>query len=483
MAHNREKTAAFLMLLLLILGLVPIIWLGRYNHPTGDDYYYGAETHRIWEETHSVPATVKGAVQGAAYDYQTWQGTYSAMVLMRLQPTVFSETAYQWVTCVIVMLLVGGIFYLGYSVLCIWLQGSVWSYMAIAAAISLLAVETVPTPAESMFWYNGSMYYTGYLAATLFLWGMLLRYLKRPRSYMVPVMQLFALFLAGGNYISLLPCMILLVLVTAVLIWKKEKRRAWGIGLVTTAILAGFFVNAMAPGNAVRQGDMWKIPAWKAIFKSLLQGVRYMDAWIGKWWLITALLITPFLWKSYQRTSFRFRYPAVALGLLYGIFCSMSCPTFYTMNSTGPARAVAVCYYGFLLFSFAGYAYLVGYFYQRYHKELPYGIMSLLFLGLLFMQVVSGSLGVCTSVESLRLLWNGEARSYQEEYQSRLQILRDETVENAVLEPYVHRPGLLYVGDLGADAQAPANQKVALFYGKKSVVVYCAENGNVLESN
>lgn len=485
MKSKTEKIAAACLLILLIINLLPIIYLGRFNHPTGDDYYYGAEAHIVWEKTGSVIETIKEALKGAAYDYQTWQGTYSAMVLMRLQPTVFSESAYHWVTFVILLLLTGGIFYLLKPVICRWLGGSSASWIAIASVLTLLAVQTVPTPAESMFWYNGSMYYTGYLAVTFFFWGKLLRYLLQPRIRDILYMAILAVFLAGGNYISLLPGMILLVIVALWLLYKKDKKRGIGIAIVTVAILAGFIVNAMAPGNAVRQSDMWKIPAWKAVIKSLLQGVRYLVAWVGPGWLSAAVVITPFLLKIYGKTDFGFRYAVIVLGLIYGIFCSASCPTFYTMNSTGPARAVAVCYYGFILFTFAAYGYVLGYFYQRVLPRVREGyklpkisgtVMSAAILtALLLIQAANGSLAETTSVKSFQSIISGEAAAYEQEYLERLAILEDDTVEDAVLPPYENRPQFLYVGDLAVDPQEPANQKVALFYDKKTVSVYCAE--------
>ena len=54
MKSKTEKAAAACLLILLIINLLPIIYLGRFNHPTGDDYYYGAEAHVVWEETGSV---------------------------------------------------------------------------------------------------------------------------------------------------------------------------------------------------------------------------------------------------------------------------------------------------------------------------------------------------------------------------------------------------------------------------------------------
>ncbi len=43
----------------------------------------------------------------------------------------------------------------------------------------------------------------------------------------------------------------------------------------------------------------------------------------------------------------------------------MSCPLFYTMNSTGPGRAVAIVYYTFLLISFAVFFYWLGYIVRK----------------------------------------------------------------------------------------------------------------------
>ena len=509
MSKRKENIFRNAILIVVLVSMLPIMILGRYNHPTGDDYYYGAETHRALEETGSVAAALAEAARGTLYDYQTWQGTYSAMFLMRLSPTVFSEEAYHWVTTVILLLLTGGIFYLLKALLCDWLKVGRLPWMAVAAVLSVLAVQTVPTPAESMFWYNGSMYYTGYFAVTLFFWGLIVQFLCRTHEQggtaAVPTLcrtvfptVLLAVFLAGGNYISLLPSMIMLVLVTGILVWKRDRRRAWVLGSITAAMLCGFAVNAMAPGNAVRQSGMWQIAPWKAVAKSLIQGIRYMEAWMGIWWLIAALLLTPVFWNMYRRITFSFRYPVMVVGLMYGIFCSMSCPTFYTMNSTGPARVVAICYYGFLLFSFAAYWYVLGYCYRRLHdgactrKRLlqrccgklesvfgrpraAYALWGGMLLLLCLVQLGNGRMAGCTGSVALRSLLSGEAVLYQQEYEARVALLEDDTLEEVVLPPFVNRPPLLYVGDLNHDPLEPTNVKVALFYGKKSVSVSCAE--------
>ena len=55
MKNNFAKWKPYIFLAILLLSLIPLIWLGRYDYPTGDDYYYGAEI--IWS----------GSRQGASY--------------------------------------------------------------------------------------------------------------------------------------------------------------------------------------------------------------------------------------------------------------------------------------------------------------------------------------------------------------------------------------------------------------------------------
>ena len=91
MTDKLEKITAYILLCITIASLLPVMYLGRYNHPTGDDYYYGAETRAVWEETGNIAETVAEAARRTAVQYRIWQGTYSALFLMHLPPNIFSE--------------------------------------------------------------------------------------------------------------------------------------------------------------------------------------------------------------------------------------------------------------------------------------------------------------------------------------------------------------------------------------------------------
>ena len=165
------------------------------------------------------------------------------------------------------------------------------------------------------------------------------------------------------------------------------------------------------------------------------------------------------------------------VGLSYGIFCSMSCPTFYTMNSTGPARAVAIVYYGFLLFSFVAYVYALGGIHRLVERKkmqsfsclrVVWGGIVLVLLGGLVLSDQTVSL---TTSKAVRLLISGEAQAYEQEYRERILILENDAIKDVVFEPYQNQPDMLYVGDLTGDAQDDTNQKAAQYFGKNTVRV------------
>ena len=487
MKNNFAKWKPYIFLAILLLSLIPLIWLGRYNYPTGDDYYYGAETHLVWQQTGSIIQTLDAACAGVADSYQIWQGTYSALFLMYLAPNVFSNTAYHLVTFVILLLLCGGIFYLLCPLFRRFLPGTCGEWITVSSILSFLCIQTVEFQCDSFYWYNGSMYYTGFFAVTLFFLGTLFRYLDNGKRILLLPLLLFAVFLGGGNYVSLLPCMLLSVTITLLLLLQKNKK-AYICGITSVVLLLSFAVSAMAPGNHVRQSGMWKIPAWKAIAKCLLQGIRYTLAWTGLWWVLAALLLLPVFLRILQKKNGAFfSHPILITGNAYGLVCSMSCPLFYTMNSTGPGRAVAIVYYMFLLISFTVFFYWIGFVLLKMQArpnpperiEVSGKLNTSRYLAmavLLFSILCTGLWQETSAMKAIRVLTDGEAAAYAAEYEDRLLLLNDPKVTDVVLTPFTHQPALIYTGDLPGDPEDPTSRKVAQYFQKTSLYVNYGNN-------
>lgn len=487
MYERYEKISSYILMGLMAVSLLVLMYLGLYNHPTGDDYYYAVTTKRALEETGSVWQMMGAAARGVADQYVRWQGTYSAMFLMHLSPNVFAEGGYKVVTALILFLYTGGVFYLFKPILCHILKGSKYMWCAVSATFVLLTIQTVPFKGESFFWYNGSMYYTGYFAITLFFFGAMCRYLLTGRKYYLPILSLGAVFLAGGNYVSLLPAILITAAIGDALI-RKRSQEAWSISLVVILMIAGLIVSAAAPGNQVRgEGSVGDIAAFKAILLSIWQSLSYLEAWINRWWLMAAIGLTPFFWKTYKRIEFKFSYPVLTVAFIHGIFCSMSCPTFYAQGSTGPARVMAIVYYGFMLSTLVNYYYILGWVHRWWQKRVtvhavPAGKGSLqnwapqivtagVVIYLFICQVYAGEWEACSSVQAAKILVSGEAAAYEQEYLERLEILQDESVRDVIFSPYEHQPAMIYVGDFTSDVTNENNVEIAKYFNKNSIKV------------
>ena len=74
-----------------------------------------------------------------------------------------------------------------------------------------------------------------------------------------------------------------------------------------------------------------------------------------------------------------------------------------------------------------------------------------------------------TAVSAYHSLVRGEARQYYEENQKRLEILKDERIQDVELEPFTVKPYVLFFGDIVQNPEDWVNQHMADYYDKNSV--------------
>ena len=68
-------------------------------------------------------------------------------------------------------------------------------------------------------------------------------------------------------------------------------------------------------------------------------------------------------------------------------------------------------------------------------------------------------------------LANGTAEQFYDEYEQRLEILKDDSIKDVVFEPYKARPWFLINKDIGTDPSDEENVFLAKYYNKNSVCV------------
>ena len=82
------------LLVVLFITWLILAWSGKYVYPQGDDFEYGANSHLAWVHGKGVLGAFGGACKTVADAFGSWQGTFSSIFLMALQPGIWGEQYY-----------------------------------------------------------------------------------------------------------------------------------------------------------------------------------------------------------------------------------------------------------------------------------------------------------------------------------------------------------------------------------------------------
>ena len=107
MIHSSFQQKIFYsLLLILFLCILPLLVMGFYSHPVGDDYTYGLQAHLAWENTGSPFAVIRAAAGTAQSFWHTYQGPFASAFFMALQPAVISERLYAFSPFIMLFMLI-----------------------------------------------------------------------------------------------------------------------------------------------------------------------------------------------------------------------------------------------------------------------------------------------------------------------------------------------------------------------------------------
>lgn len=480
---NYKKVVAIGGIIVFVATLIPLLYMGIYNHPTGDDIYYGLQAHLAWEETGSLWQTILAAVKGTGEYYYTWQGTFSAMLIMHLQPTVFAESAYTLTPFIVLGSILSGSIYLWRQITRFVLPAEREEAVGIWSVVMFVAIQWVFNIGEAFYWFNGAVYYSGFFGLMLWMFGLICKYLYVGGKHRIILAYILAVLIGGSNYVTLLFSLLVLMMLSDYLLWKKNPKKWMVLGVFVVMGIC-LIISAVAPGNSVRAAQAASLPAYKAILASLWRGVGLSGLWLDAWWLIGVVILLPSFVAIIRRSRWKYSYPLLVVGFLYGLFCSMMCPSLYAQSTVGPGRAVNVYYYGFVILSYIALFYVLGWCIRKLEMHMDgvddlmrsfkgFGIIVLCCMLVLQLGISynNGTMEEIAFVKAVMDIADGSAAGYDAEYEARLEALRADGNADIVFKPFVNRPRTVYVGDLGQDASFGANQAMAKWYHKNSVIV------------
>ncbi len=468
---------------MLVIVCVPLLIIAGYNYPQGDDLGYSASVHRLAEGGAPFWSLLWEAAAKARDTWSSWQGSFSACFLMALQPGVFGERFYGLGTWILI-----GSLLASELMLCRRIFGKRadrLSLVTLWALACLMQILFIPYLNEGFYWYNGSVYYTFFYSLSLFLCGetfLLMREgMTAGQKRLHMSLAVFLAFLTGGgNLATGLGTAVFLALLWAVGILGKKP---WVKRLLPVLLvyLAAFFLNVFAPGNQVRQMSQSEhISAVRAVCLALCHSFRNCVFWCDlRMFLILAAAIPP-LWRLTGSVRGRFRFPGLFTVASFLVYASQMAPISQVNGSYGPCRMVNIFWYGCVVLFLTVEGYWLGWLRTkrgimdrlagvRGLGRKYFGVFQLVMLLLWGGAALGGDLMECSAYVAYRSLKNGYAKDFAAEWEERLALLRDDSLEEVWLEEFKNRTEPLFYCDISPDSGDYFNLSMAEYYGKKSV--------------
>ncbi len=460
-----ESKIAIALVILFVASLLPIFWLGSYGYPSADDYGFSAYSHIAWTGTHSIWQTIKAAGDTVIERWYGWQGTFSSIFLMALQPGIWGM--YGLVPFIMIgMLTLSTLFFL-YIVIVKIFQARPAVFISTAMLYLIFAVQ------------------------------------KKKRILRLTAACLLAFFVGGSNYVTALIAAVLFVTAFGLLLLGKQGKKCRLLILPFLFFVIAFLLNVLAPGNAVRQEEMLVRPGvFKSILRSFYYCVEYVvDTWFSWPYLLFVLALLPFVWetvKAFGRCcAFLFRAPLLVVFYCYCVLSAMFTPSLFATGDVGGGRIFNIIFLDSMLYVMFSLFYCMGWLYRKLEafravekseagvnvfgkpagcfeiKAVRWYLAGVLFFGVFFgamyMKVNPDYFTTASAVYSLA---TGEASAYGQETAERERLLQ-EMEKNGESEIAIPRltghPYLLFWSDIEEDAGDWKNKSMARYYQKDAI--------------
>ena len=375
------KNIFFIILICFLLSVIPLYIIGMYAHPSVDDYYYGTQTVQVWNETHSIASVIKCSFDEMLNTYNIWQGNFSAIFLMRLQPGIFGEQYYFITPLILLSAYIGFSIFFFYTALKKIFKTDSYLAATVGICLTFVSMQLCITPSDSFYWYNGAIYYTFFYSLMLFLFALLIRMrtAKAAGTVIFTLISFVLAFLIGGsNYATALFMCIILALAAAAAIYsvltKKNKViRSYHMAayiIVALAAMAGLFISMAAPGNALRQDS---VGGSTGIIKTFIYTFAFGGYSIAKVLnapcLIFFVCMIPAFYSIAKKSGFSYRYPLLVAVFTFGLYCSMGTPVFYAQGLRMPYRMMNIIFFAAYVYIAFNMIYLLGWIGNKYGKD------------------------------------------------------------------------------------------------------------------
>ena len=510
---NLKRNAVYAGIVL-VLSLVPLLALGRYNVMCIDDYNYGTRVHDTWMATGSLIQSAQTAWQQNMEFYRVWQGTFISCFLMGMCPMNFRYEIAWIVPVLMIGMFCASTFVLGRHILHRWLGVEKAGGSFVMFVILFMYYQVIEAPFEGIYWYNGathyvlmqSLWFLSLAAISASLWSD-----KKSQEITYCVLgAILAVIVGGGNLVTGLQAEIMMaLLVIYAVVTNRRKLMAAAFPFVTGSI--GFLINVLAPGNMQRSEVDMDVgySAVMSVILSFYHAVAFVIRWTPAFVILIWLALLPVLWKVVKRSQRTFRHPVLVTIGAFCILSAMFTPTLYAVGMVGLSRVDNIIQMVYYLCLFMVTTYWLGFIAHGTVEDaagltdsaddtstqsLPTGIIFGIFLEkvgsrmtaaclllTLVMWIFTADKNTYTSVSALRSLVYGEGRTFYAEAMERYAVYTDDAMTEVEIPPYSVKPALFDLQDLSEDPGYWLNLAVTEYYHKTYVKVVPHSGGYYVE--
>lgn len=481
--QKKERIYLYCIIIISFLLLLPMFKIGFYSHPSFDDFGYSATTYHVYNETHSIPLTIKEAFDNSIKMTSSWQGLYTAAFVQALQPAIFGVRYYAFTSIISIATIWIPVFLFFYYTLCVRLKWNKLQTFSLASIICTVMTQFLPSAVEGLYWFNGAMNYT-------LFWGMLIVLMtiyfsfdtnksKVIWSLKVTMASILAFLISGGNYVPAFEALIVEFIFIVVLITIRNRKSMVGVGISFLFGLFGFFLSATSPGVAVRQSENQGMNPVRAIIEAIVQGTEIISGYWNGIALFFVLISLPLLYSLAKtvkdNTKMKFSNPAIVTLIGHMLLCAMLTPPLYAMGSVGEGRLLNVVYLSSIIILFFDVFYVIGYILVRIDETGASVDFGNIFSGAknnIILKVITcvatAVILVCCLLQSWAFtatvsICSGEAKAYEGEMYFRHNLLM-EADEEVVLPVIRTKPEMLYHGDIADGPDTWPNTDLEKYY-------------------
>lgn len=348
--------------------LIPIVALSPYVFARADDYSFGYRAHIAWETTGSVWELLKAVFEMIKTAYYGWQGTYSSIFLMSLQPAVFDEKLYAIVPMLFILIITLASYFFVKTILVDWLKADKKMCGICISAYVLLVIQCMPVKQSAFFWYNGAIHYIGSHCVLLCLLAFAVKvYLGRHGLGSWIGAAICAVYVGGGNHVTAVSTLLIVLTMFLSVLVNKSWKKNYRICVLGGVYLVALCINIMAPGNFIKMGWSNGLGIVEAFFQAFIKAIQYVfNQWVQWETLIVIAVCSPIIWRMVAKMKISFSYPLVFVGYSWCYMASLFFTPLFTLGHINVGRFQNIMFLQAMLWLMFDIGYIMGWLQRKY---------------------------------------------------------------------------------------------------------------------